>query len=551
MRRILQSLMIAVIAMTLFSCKKATSPIPHLLKKGEATQLIVDGKPFLVLGGELHNSSASSAAYMESVWPVLKKMNLNTVLAVVSWDQFEPEEGRFDYSLTDYLIQGARKNDMRLIILWFGSWKNGNSTYTPQWVKKDLKRFPRVKDQNGSTLEILSPFGDQACNADAKALAALMKHIREVDSVHRTVIMVQVENEVGVHSDSRDRSELAEKAFTQPVPAQLLDYLQQHRENLVPELKDLWATTQYRSAGTWEEVFGAGAATEEIFMAWQYANYINEVTESGKKEYPLPMYVNAWLVQPQSKKPGDYPSGGPNAHLLDIWRAGGPAIDFLAPDIYLPDFVGTVQKFSRSGNPLFIPETRAGKRGAGNAMLAIAQYDAMGFSPFGIDGARMDQDTFPKVYSLLSQLSPLILQKQGTDSLAAVALNQANPYDTIKMGVYDLHFSLLQTRRYPHEWATSGYAMAAMLDKNEFIVSGNDVQVTFIPNDSDSIAGFLAVEEGVFEDGKWIPGRLLNGDETQLSYDLGQAALERLSREGLKLPTERYSIQKALLYNYK
>lgn len=539
-----------ILLVSLYSCKKADEPISHLQKKGGATQLIVDGKPFLILGGELHNSSASSAAYMEGVWPILKKMNLNTALAVVSWDQFEPVEGNFDYTLTDYLIEGARKNDMRLVILWFGSWKNGNSTYIPQWVKKDLVRFPRVKDRNGSALETLSPFATESRKADARAFAALMKHIREVDAGRNTVIMAQVENEVGIHTDSRDRSEPADQAFSKPVPAALIDYLQKNKDSLVPEMKRIWASSQ-NASGSWEDVFGVSPATDEIFMAWHYSSYINEVTEEGKQEYPIPMYVNAWLVQPGSKTPGDYPSGGPNAHLLDIWRAAGPSIDFLAPDIYLPDFVGTIQKFSQSGNPLFIPETRAGKRGAGNAMLAIAQYDAFGFSPFGIDGVRMDQDTFPKVYTLLSQLAPLILQKQGTDSLTAVTLNRENPSDTIRMGAYDVHFSLLQTKRYPHEWASSGYAMAAMLDKNEFIIAGNDVQATFVPNDSDSIAGFLAVEEGAFENGKWIPGRLLNGDETQLSYDLGAAALERLSREGIKLLTEKYDIQRVWLYNYK
>ena len=116
--------------------------IPHLEKRGAVTQLIVDDKPFLALAGELHNSSSSSRQYMRPIWPRLARMNLNTVLAVVTWELIEPEEGKFDFTLVDGMIEDARRFNMRLVFLWFGSWKNGESSYPPYWVKTDGKRFP-------------------------------------------------------------------------------------------------------------------------------------------------------------------------------------------------------------------------------------------------------------------------------------------------------------------------------------------------------------------------------------------------------------------------
>ncbi len=303
--------------------------IPHLEKRGAVTQLIVDDKPFLALAGELHNSSASSRQYMRPIWPRLARMNLNTVLAVVTWDLTEREEGKFDFAVVDGLIEDARHYNMRLVILWFGSWKNGESSYPPYWVKTDRNRFPLVQNAAGKPLNILSPLGAASRDADALAFAALMRHIRQVDGEQHTVIGIQVENECGVLGDSRDRSPAANEAFGGPVPRQLIEYMQQHKATLIPEFRKVWEAAGAKTAGTWEEVFGRELETDEIFMAWNYAQYVGRVAAAGKAEYPLPMYVNAWLVQRTGEKPGSYPSGGPVAQVHDLWRAGAPHIDFL------------------------------------------------------------------------------------------------------------------------------------------------------------------------------------------------------------------------------
>jgi len=273
----------------------ADASLPHLQKNGAVTQLIVDGKPYLVLGGELRNSSSSSVDYMQPIWPKLAAMHLNTVLTPVTWQQIEPEEGHFDFTVLDALLRDARSNNLRLVLLWFGSWKNSSSTYTPVWVKKDPARFPLVQNSSGQSLEILSTFSESNRDADAHAFAALMRHLREVDSAQHTVLFMQVENEVGVLGDSRDHSPAANAAFGQPVPKELTAYLVAHKDNLLPEFRKVWQAAGAKTTGTWQEVFGPGSA-DEIFMAWNYARYIDHVVAAGKAELPLPMYVNTWIV---------------------------------------------------------------------------------------------------------------------------------------------------------------------------------------------------------------------------------------------------------------
>ena len=247
------------------------SAIPHLEKRGTATQLIVDGKPFLVLGGELHNSSSSNSEYVDPILTKLSSIHLNTVLAAVCWDLVEPTEGKFDFSLVAGLIQDARRHNLRLVLLWFGSWKNGVSTYAPVWVKTDLERFPRAQDKDGNSLEILSTLSEVSRDADARAFAALMRHIRIVDGDAHTVLMIQVENEVGVLTETRDRSAAAEKAFRGPVPSELMIALEKNKNTLIPGLYKRWEAGGFKTYGNWEEIFGVGDETDEIFMAWNYA----------------------------------------------------------------------------------------------------------------------------------------------------------------------------------------------------------------------------------------------------------------------------------------
>jgi len=415
--------------------------IPHLKKQGTATQLIVDGRPYLILGGELGNSSSSSLEYMEPIWPRLVKLNLNTVLAPVYWDLIEPEQGKFDFALVDGLIKDARRHNLRLVLLWFASWKNSMSCYVPLWVKTNQERFGRARDSQGRGMEILSTFSEQNRDADARAFAALMKHIRQIDGAEHAVIMIQVENEIGMIPEARDHSDIANELFDKPVPKELMDYLATHKDSLMPEFREVWEAAGHKTSGTWEEVFGTGSGTDEIFMAWHYARYVNKVVEAGKAEYPLPMYVNAALIRP-NYKPGQYPSAGPLPHIMDVWRAGGPMIDFFSPDIYFPNFVEWCIKYHRSGNPLFIPEAGRGAESPANAFYAFGCHDAMGFCPFSIESiAEPDNTPLAQAYDVLSQMSPLILENQGKNKMAGVLLDKDNQKQKVEFGKYVLSVS--------------------------------------------------------------------------------------------------------------
>lgn len=529
-----------------FADAASGASIPHLRKQGVATQLIVDDRPFLILGGELANSSASNLAYLKPRWPRLAQLNLNTVLAPVSWELIEPEQGRFDFAIVDGLIRDARAHDMRLVLLWFGSWKNSMSSYVPAWIKRDPKRFERVRTPDGRQVDILSAFSESNREADAAAFRALLAHLKTFDQ-RRTVIMVQVENEVAMLPVAREYGAAANAAYAGAVPQRLLEFLAQHRERLHPTLRSVWESNGSKTRGSWESVFGPGIATEEIFTAWHYARYVDAVAQAGKAEYPLPMFANAALNRPR-RLPGEYPSGGPLPHLIDIWKAGAPTLDFLSPDIYFPNFQDWIAPYARRDNALFVPEAnRAGRPEAGaEAFLAIGRYDAMGVSPFSIDSVEdPTKDRLSGAYATLQQIAPIVLEHQGTGRMTAVQppVSYEGAVDTspqqFELGGYRFHATFL------HQWtpvgeqrpATHG-AIIVNLGEDEFLVAGSGVYLEFESLDATRReAGIESIWEGEFAEGRWMPGRLLNGDE---------------SHQGrrLMLPREEFGIQKLRLYRY-
>jgi beta-galactosidase GanA len=549
----------------------AAAGIPHLQKQGAATQLVVDGKPFLVLGAELNNSSASSLDYMKPLWPKLAATHLNTVLATVSWESIEPEEGKYDFKVVDGVIEGARANNLHLVILWFASWKNGKSTYQPLWVKTNQARFPLAQNEQGKSLNTLSTLSVANRDADARAFAALMRHLREVDGKKHTVLMIQVENEVGLLEESRDYSPAANQAFAGPVPTELMDYLQQHKDALVPEFRDVWAANGFKTSGTWTAVFGPGKPAgkeipvrtltppmtkeehetawrnlywpaDEIFMAWHYARYVGNVAAAGKTEYNIPMYVNAWLQQRDHAWPGTYPCGGPVPQVINVWQAGAPAVDILAPDLYVPEFTELCARFTRAGNPLFIPECHAEARGVANALYVFGRYDAVGYSPFGIDRSAGGDTEFARGYDFLSQIAPLILENQGKGTMTAVLLERDGKPQTVRLGNYMIEARYSARSYGPANANASPDCVAGLFiatGPDDFVIVGRGLNVYFTSatNPSENV-GLGTVEEGVFENGRWVTGRWLNGDETP-------------EWKGLRFRADNYGMQRVKLYRYR
>lgn len=528
----------------------AESSVPHLRRQGTATQLVVDGRPFLIRGGELGNSTASNLTYLEPLWTRFADLNLNTVLAPIYWDLLEPEEGRFDFATLDGLVAQARDHEMRLVLLWFGSWKNSMSCYAPAWVKRDSRRFPRARDLDGTPQEILSPFSTENRDTDARAFAAVLRHLGEIDGTAHTVLMVQVENEIGMIPTARDHSPAADRAFASAVPEALTGYLAAHRDELAPELRALWLGAGARSTGTWSDVFGPGPPAEEVFMAWHFARYAEAVAAAGKKEYPLPMFVNAALIRP-GYQPGQYPSGGPLPHLFDVWHAAGPSLDFLAPDIYFQDFAGWARRYKTSGNPLFVPEARRGSEASVNGLYAFGALDAMGFSPFGIEsigdsaGRRLAASD-----SLVRQLESLILALQGHGKMAGLRSEgpeQRQP-QRVRLGGYVLAATF---ERCPPAAPAGGGASTGSEDEatppsgglvlatapDEFVVAGTAVTITFASTVPGKRAGILSAEEGRFDAGRWENIRWLGGDQTHQGRHV-------------RLEPGRFSIQRVRLYLY-
>jgi hypothetical protein len=534
----------AFFAILLFSaCGHKQSSIqndlPHLVRQGTATQLIVDGKPFLILGGELGNSTASATAGLDTIFAHLQQCGLNTVLTPAYWELIEPEEGHFDFTAIDAAITAARTHDLKIVLLWFGAWKNSMSCYAPLWIKEDYVKYPRARTQNNHALEIMTAFDSNNMAADRRAFVALMEHIARIDANERTVIMIQVENEIGMIPDARDYHPEATKCFNAPVPPQLTGYLTAHEADLRPSLRERWEANGKKNTGTWTELFGEGLETDEIFTAYYYGLFVEEVARAGKQAYALPMYLNAALNS-RGRKPGQYPSAGPLAHLLDIWRAAAPSIDFIAPDIYDPGFADWCAQYHVSGNPLFIPEIRMSDDNAARVFYALGEHDAMGFSPFSIENLR----TLPmaKSYDILRQIVPILAEVQGKGKTRGFLFDRDSTWCTVEMGNYRLIGQHVYNYGWaPHtkeeKWPEAG-AIIIQLADDEFLVAGTGVAISFgnLLNDG-TVAGIGYIDKVNFTGGKMTPEIRMNGDQSHQGRHL-------------RIEMSECNIQYIKLYNY-
>ena len=486
---------------------------PKIVQKDGRYALLVDGQPYLILGGQIHNSSAWPSE-LPQVWESMAALHANTMEAPVYWEQMEPQPGQFDFTNVDAIVTGARGHDLHVIFLWFGTWKNGNMHYVPAWIKADSQRFPRVIRPDGEPIDVLSPLGRNTLEADRSAFAALMHHLKQIDGEQHTVLMMQVQNESGNIGSVRDNSESANREFAGAVPA------------------DLLAAT-HKQPGTWRQVFGGDA--DEIFQTYYQAKYINEVAAAGKAEMNIPFYMNVWVNYPpplipqlQQDMPGiDYPSGGAWQKYVGLWRVLAPSIDVLGPDMYSDDsgfYRSVFDIYNRPDNPLLIPEI--GRDDSyGKALFYALGDGAIGFSPFGVDQQGWnilgDQPFKSHAYNfaLLGPMSREIAALEFEGKLKTAVEEPGQASQEIDFGDWQVSvafgFPQPDGHRAPGTKDAHGAALVAQLGPNEFLITGIDASINFhlpgkLPWDRSEI---VSAEQGVYENGVWKPLRLWNGDE--------------------------------------
>ena len=489
--------------------------MPQIVSKDGHHALLIDGKPFFMLGGQAHNSSGWPGM-LPKVWSAIEAMHANTLEVPIYWEQIEAQQGKFDFSLVDTLLKQGREYKVHLVLLWFATWKNGSSHYMPEWMKREPSKYPNITGKNGQPVDSPSPHTQAAMEADAKAFAAVMGYLKKADQQH-TVIMVQVENEPGAWGSVRDYSANAQKLFEGPVPAEMLK----------PEvLKALNKPVAVK--GSWKEVFGDDA--DEYFHAWSVALYIGYVAAAGKAIYPLPLYVNASLRDPLSNPPAStYESGGATDNVIPIWKAAAPAVDLLAPDIYLSGsdkILKVIELYDRPDNPLFIPETGSSAEYA-KFIYEVLARGGIGFSPFGIDdngqGApeAETEERLEPVAIEYAMAGPMMkeLAKWGFEGkIRAVEEREDHAAQTIDLGSWQATVSFGAPGRRT-EQANShpiGKAMIVQLGENEFFLIGTLCHFTFKPlgTNEGKAWQYLKVEEGRFENGVFKLLRIRNGDET-------------------------------------
>lgn len=488
--------------------------IPYIEFKN-TPHFVVNDQPFLALAGEVHNSSCSSMTYFEEkVLSRIQDIPLNTLLLPIYFEDVEKEEGVYCIEKVQQMIDRCRQYDYKIIFLWYGLWKNGLSTYIPQWMKLDRDTYPFCRQENQKPLYTISPLCQKAIEKDAKAIQQVMSFIKKYDAIEQTVIMLQIENEVGLLESDRDYSSAANLLFHQDIPEDLQTFTQQK--------------------GTWQDVFLSSAP--EMFMAYHYAKAIETIASSLKQVYPLPLMMNAWIKK-ENELPGKYPSGGPIIENIHIYQAFAPSIDVFAPDIYVDTFEQVCDAYAKPG-VLAIPETRQDILSMSHIIYAIANYPLICFSPFGIEDfygesessrlldflttlgidkkAFRAEGSYPylcQIYHDLQTMIPLLLQYRGTSHIYPF-IQTDSQYDSFEIG--DIHVKVIYLSR---ENQPKGVGFV-IFDGQQYYVYGINMMLSFSHEQKE--VALLNLEEGCFQDGQWQSLRILNGDERYNVYILDQ-----------------------------
>lgn len=474
------------------------------------------GEASLILGGELHNSSSGGKQFLGSALDRAVEAGIDTVLVPVTWEQIEAAPGEFDLSPVDDLITAVEARGLRLVPLWFGAWKNGRSSYAPAWVLSDPESFPHAESRDGHPMPTLSLFASRLLEVEREALRRVVERLASA-AAPGTVVALQLNNEVGLLGDSRDRSSGADQAFRGPLPASLADAL---------------GCTGSPQGSDWQSMLGVGSSTDEMFMAWHYAHHIEQLALTTQSILEVPLLVNAWLneevVLPGAPaggvEPGDYPSGGPLAHVATAWRLAAPSVKILAPDIYFGNDEAIMQRFSEGNRPLFIPETELGHVGAGRAFLSVGRFGALGISPFGVDQASPEEANILRwAFERLRALTSDILEARACGAVTGFVLDGRVNSPWYHDGI---RYEIVSPQHLLESPAPSAYGLLLVLPGGEVLAVGRGFTVRAFDAETGSPCYVRDVYEDELVDGVRRTARRLNGDETGGGDSLNLPAIE-------------------------
>ena len=316
--------------------------------------------------------------------------------------------------------------------------------------------------------------------------------------------------------------------------------MRSHTDEMAEDVKA--AVEQGKDGKTWEEVFGDVA--EEIFSAYHVASYVNRVAEAGKAVYDLPMTANCWLDK--GEKPGKYPSGGPVARVMEVWKFAAPAIDIIAPDIYVQNFCEICDAYTKMDNPLFIPETATHSHAGPRLVYTIGHHHAICFAPFGFEDMGQEFTGTQSYLFGVDTSDPLLQTPQNVEeyrwynqTLASMMPMLADAYGTKRLQAVITErpkenrmifgsFGFMVMFDLPIIFRKDGVCLALQESEDTFYLIVNGCMLApFSTDQGKPNVDLLAVEEGYFKDGKWVMTRRLNGDETA-SMNFGEPTLLKI-----------------------
>jgi hypothetical protein len=468
--------------------------IAHFEELNGRKAFFVDGKPFIILGLQWDCDGCYTPEDMDPFFEHGEKMGLNTASLLLYWKEIEPVKGEYRFEMLDHRIEMARKHNMKIVLVWFGSYKNGNLTYAPDYIRFDHKTYTKVIDKHGKVhTNFCCPTARETHRRDELALIEVFKHLKEVDSETHTVILFQMENETGIFGTDRCYCGSCNEEYKKN------DY---------------------------EKEYGVRAG--EYFTAQCIAEYCDSLTKTVKDIYPLPVYMNAWLnkVHANERAGFDYPNGGPVPDVLEMYFKTIKYIDCIAPDIYQfsrRDFEYFCKAYSIHNNPLFIPEcaTGMGTRTARNIFYAIGDYAAFGYDPWAInrccpgfmttplvttvDGRWSDEAyELHKSYKVINDAMEPIVMAQNTPNIKTIVQEEGENGILLKFGDIDAEVT------YEHP-ANTARGLVIRRSKDEFIVIGGGFHIRFSREGGKKVS-IATVESGKFEGEKWVSSHVLSSE---------------------------------------